>query len=113
MATKYISDNYLTSFKKHYFEAEHIGVNKHIKIYILSLFLFILLNTVTFKGEYWFQYPAAAWAIGLGIHYFTVKELHDELDKVIEKAHKTATELESNSHSKKGAKRTVKKSSKK
>lgn len=116
MATKYISETYLKAFKKYYLEAETVGVNKHVKIYVLSLFLFILLNTVTFKGEYWFQYPAAAWAIGLGIHYFTVRELHEELDKVLEKAHKTATELNSKHHaspSSKGAKKTVKKGPKK
>lgn len=84
------TEAYVKAFRKHYMEEEEIGVLNHFKIYVLAVFLFILLNSLNMSQGYWVQYPAAAWAIGLAIHYFTVKNIHEELDKLVDKAIQSA-----------------------
>ncbi len=47
------------------------GFYKHLYAFVgVSLGLFIL--NIFSSDTLWFQYPAASWAIGLLVHYFTV-----------------------------------------
>lgn len=85
------TEAYVKAFRKHYIEEEESGVWNHFKIYVLSVFLFVLLNSLNMSQGYWIQYPAAAWAIGLAIHYFTVKNIHEKLDTLVDKAVRTAS----------------------
>ncbi len=48
------------------------GFYVHLAVYLSVGAFFLLLNLLTFEGDWWFFFPLLPWGIGLGIHYLTV-----------------------------------------
>lgn len=48
------------------------GFYVHFAVYLSVGAFFLLLNLLTFEGDWWFFFPLLPWGIGLGIHYLTV-----------------------------------------
>lgn len=48
------------------------GFYVHLITYLSVGIFFLLMNILTFEGEWWFFFPMLPWMVGLLIHYFVV-----------------------------------------
>ncbi len=51
---------------------EKKGFYGHLSTYIAMAIFFMVMNFVTWDGEFWFFFPLLPWGVGLLIHYFSV-----------------------------------------
>lgn len=78
------------------------GFFTHLSVYLSVGIFFLLLNVLTYDGEWWFFFPLLPWLIGLLIHYFTMfgvpgteiltegweeRELEKEVRAILRKEH--------------------------
>lgn len=48
------------------------GFFTHLSVYLSVGIFFLLLNVLTYSGDWWFFFPLLPWMVGLLIHYFTI-----------------------------------------
>jgi hypothetical protein len=48
------------------------GFFTHLSVYLSVGIFFLLLNVLTYDGDWWFFFPLLPWLVGLLIHYFTI-----------------------------------------
>ena len=51
---------------------EKKGFFGHLGAYLAMGVFFLVMNILTWEGEFWFFYPMVPWGAGLLIHYFSV-----------------------------------------
>lgn len=44
----------------------------HLTSYLAVGAFFLIMNLVTWDGEFWFFFPLIPWGLGLAFHYFSV-----------------------------------------
>ena len=51
---------------------EKKGFFGHLGVYLAMSVFFLVMNILTWDGEFWFFFPLLPWGVGLLIHYFSV-----------------------------------------
>ena len=51
---------------------EKKGFFGHLGVYLAMSIFFLVMNLLTWDGEFWFFFPLLPWGVGLLIHYFSV-----------------------------------------
>ncbi|MDO5859396.1 2TM domain-containing protein [Methanobrevibacter sp.] len=69
---------------------EKIGFYRHLYSFIIVNVIFIIMNVIFFKGDWWFYWITGFWGIGLIFHFLKTFVLNEKLDgdyrdKMIEK----------------------------